>query len=352
VHRHFFSSFARRAACCAIAALACVAALAQDKVDKPVELKLSVAQSAAFPLGKAAERWAQLVNENVAGGFDVRSYPGAVLAGRDPLREFGALRDGAADLAVGSALAWSAQLPQFGVYSLPWLAPEPREQEALATDAAVRDGVAARAALAGVVVLAIVPLGDRVLATVKSAVRTPADVSGLRLRVVANQLVIETLATLGASPQSMSFADAQAGLAGGTLDGQEAPASTLAATRIAASGQKFVTRWGAFNDVLVFAVRRALWDGWTDAQRSLVRTAAVDAARDARAQAREEAALAELTKQGVTLVRLTTAQHEALRAAVLPVWTKWSGMIGAGIVQAAEAAVAGAAATVAPAPAK
>ncbi len=311
-------------------------------------MKLSVAQSAAFPLGKAAERWAQLVNESAAGGLDIKPYPGAVLAGRDPLREFGALRDGAADLAVGSALAWSAQLPQFGVYALPWLAPGPREQDALAADAAVRDGVAARAALAGVVVLATAPLGDRVLATVKGAVRAPADMTGLRLRVVANQLVIETLATLGASPQSMSFADAQAAFAGGTLDGQEAPASTLAATRIGASGQKFVTRWGAFNDVLVLAVRRALWDRWTEAQRALVRAAAIEAAREARALAREESALAELTKQGVTLVRLTPAQHAALRAAVLPVWTKWSGMIGADIVQAAEAAVAAAAA---PAPA-
>ena len=59
------------------------------------------------------------------------------------------------------------------------------------------------------------------------------------------------------------------------------PPSTLAATRIAAIGQKFVTRWGAFADVMVFAVRRATWDAWSEEQRTAVRSAAHDAAREA-----------------------------------------------------------------------
>ena len=111
-----------------IAWLGTTAAAAQDK---PAELKLTVAQSPAFPLGKAAERWGALLTEASSSRFQVKLHPGAVLAGRDPLREFGTLRDGGADLAVGSALMWSTELPAFAVYALPWLAPEPREQVAL-----------------------------------------------------------------------------------------------------------------------------------------------------------------------------------------------------------------------------
>jgi TRAP-type C4-dicarboxylate transport system substrate-binding protein len=315
-------------------------AYAQDKVDRPLVLKLSTAQGPAFALGKAGERWAQLVNEKAGGAFEAKQYFGAVLSGRDPGREFGALRDGIADLAVGSALAWSAQLPAFGVYALPWLAAEPREQEALANDAPLRELVAAQADRAGVVVLAIAPLGDRVVATMKSAVHAPAEVAGLRVRVVPNPLVIDTFATLGSIPLAMGSADAQAAFLGGTLDGQEAAPSTLAATRIAAIGQKYVTRWGAFADVMVFAVRRATWDAWNEAQRTVVRSAATEAARDAAALAREEAALAELTKQGVTIVRLSAPQRAAFSKAVQPVWDKWTGPIGAELVRAAQAAVA------------
>ncbi|MFO1317166.1 MAG: TRAP transporter substrate-binding protein DctP [Burkholderiales bacterium] len=325
--------------------VAAAGVFAQDRDATPPEVRLSTAQGPAFPLGRAGERWAQIVNEKTARAFEVRTYPGAVLAGRDAGREFGALRDGMAEMAVGSALAWSAQFPAFGAYVLPWLAPETREQEALAADAALLAIVAAQAARAGVVVLAVAPLGERVLATVRDAVRVPADVAGLAVRVIPNPLVIETFAALGARPESLDFAQAQAAFAAGRLGGQEAPPTTLAATRVAASGQKYVSRWGAFADQMVFAVRRVTWDSWTETQREVVRAAAGDAAREAAALAREDAALADLTRQGVTLVRLTPAQRAAFRAAVQAVWTKWTAVVGADALRAAESAVA-------PAPAK
>ena len=92
---------------------------------------------------------------------------------------------------------------------------------------------------------------------------------------------------------------------------------------------------------MVFAVRRATWDAWNDGQRTVVRSAANEAAKEAAALAREEAALAELTKQGVTIVRLSAAQRVAFRAAVQPVWDKWTAPIGEELVRAAEAVVAG-----------
>ncbi|MCC6198113.1 MAG: TRAP transporter substrate-binding protein DctP, partial [Burkholderiales bacterium] len=275
-------------------------------VQAQAELKLSTAQGHAYPLGRAGQRWTELLNENAAGAFVVRQYPGAVLSMRDPQREFGALRDGAADLAVGSALAWFSELPAFGVYVLPWLTHDAGDQEALADDAIVRDAVAAAAAQAGVVVIVTAALGERVVATTKAALQSPAQLAGLRLRAPANPLVAETLGALGARAQAMNLADAQAALAAGTLDGQEAAASTLATTRIVASGQRYVTRWGAFADVMVFAVRQGVWDGWSADQRTAAQAAATQAARDAGALAREDAALAELTRQGVTLVRLST----------------------------------------------
>ena len=299
------------------------------------ELRLSTAVGPAYPLGRAGERWAQLLTD---AGIPVRAIPGAVLALRDPLREFGALRDGEADLAVGTALAWSAQLPVFAVYGLPWLAPDTEQQEALAADAAVRERVAVAALRANVVVVAVAPLGERVLSTAKAAVQSPAQTSGLRLRATPVPLVTETYAALGARAESMPAPAAQAAFAAGTLDGQDAWASTLAATRAAASGQRFVTRWGAFSDAMIFAVRKPVWDTWSEAQRTAVRTAAGEAARDAAALSREDAALGELTKQGVTIVRLAAQQRAAFRAAVDGVWSKWTSALGADLVAAALAA--------------
>src|SRR5512134_3178481 len=114
-------------------ALAAAALGAQETKDKPREWKLSVAVGPAFALGKAGERWAKLVTERSDGAFAVVPSFGATLAQRDPVRELAALAAGAADLAVGSSLFWSMQAGALGVIGLPWLAPDPRQLDALVT---------------------------------------------------------------------------------------------------------------------------------------------------------------------------------------------------------------------------
>ncbi|MEO8344224.1 MAG: TRAP transporter substrate-binding protein DctP [Betaproteobacteria bacterium] len=311
---------------------------------KVPEIKLSTAVAPSYPLGRAGERWAQLVKEKASGAVEVRQYPGATLAMRDPGREFGALKDGPAELAVGSALAWSAQFPPLAVYSVPWLTVDAREQVALAADRSLREQIFARLEAAGVIGLAIVPLGEHVLATTKGPVMTPADLHDLRVRVMPLRPMLEVFMALGARPQSMNFSEAQAAYAKGTLDGQDARPTSLVGTRAASSGQKFVTRWGAFADVMVFAVRKEVWDSWPEERRAQVRSAAEQAARESDALAREEAALAQLTKEGVTIVRFSSAQRATFRDAAQTAVAAWTVMVGNDLVDLARAAVAAAAA--------
>ncbi len=94
---------------------------------------------------------------------------------------------------------------------------------------------------------------------------------------------------------------------------------------------------------MVFAVRKASWDAWPEESRTLVRSAAEQAAREADALAREDAALAQLTKEGVTIVRLSPTQRAALRAVAQPAIATWSAAVGADLVDAAQAAVSAAA---------
>src|SRR5215469_2980841 len=73
------------------------------------EWKLSTALGPAYPEGKAGEAWARLIAERSGSRLAVKHFPGATLAQHDPAREFAGLRDGAIDLAVGSAVNWSSQ---------------------------------------------------------------------------------------------------------------------------------------------------------------------------------------------------------------------------------------------------
>jgi len=315
-------------------------ASAQDKkADGPPEVPVSVAVGSAFPLGAAAERWATLITERVDKAFIARLHPGATLAQRDPALELAALQAGKAELAVASALQWSAQVSPLGVYGLPWLAPGPKEIETLAADAALTAALAAKLDGAGVTLVAVAPLGWRALATTTRAVNGPDDVKGLRLRIAPLPYLRDLMLALEALPQSMGYPEAQAAFANRTLDGQEAMPTVLAATRINASGQRHVADWRAVADVMLFAVRNETWRRWPEVTRATVRLAAAEAAREASALAREEAALKQLAQSGVAVVRTTAAGHAAFRSATQVVDARWREAIGADVAALAEQAL-------------
>jgi len=255
------------------------------------EWKLSTAVGPAFAMGRAGVRWATLIGERSGGSLAVKVHPGATLAQRDPAREFAALAAGGADLAVGSTLPWATSVPELGVVGLPWLAPGPEPLAVLAAEP-ISGRLATALQRAGVVALAFAPLGHRALATTGKAVKEPADVAGLAVRVPAVPALVDLYATLEAKPQVLEFAAAQAAFRSGALGAQDGSAASFVAARLEAVGLRHVVDWQAVGEIAVFAVNRQAWDGWTDAQRALVRDAAATAAVELVPAAREEAAQA------------------------------------------------------------
>jgi TRAP-type C4-dicarboxylate transport system substrate-binding protein len=310
----------------------------------PREWKLSTAVGPAFALGRAGARWAALIGERSGGSLAVKVHPGAVLSQRDPAREFAALAAGSAELAVGSTLQWAGAVPELGVVGLPWLAPGPGPLAALAAEP-FSTRLAAALQRAGVVALAFAPLGHRALATTGKAVKEPADLAGLPVRVAALPALIDLYAALEAKPQRLEFAAAQAAFRAGTLGGQDGTAATFVAARLEAVGLRHVVEWNAVGEIAVFAVNRQTWDEWTDAQRALVRDAAVAAAAELAPAAREETVQAEteLRRRGMTLTRLTPEGHAAFAAAGRAAYQRAAALAGEEIVRAAEDAVRAAA---------
>jgi TRAP-type C4-dicarboxylate transport system substrate-binding protein len=313
---------------------------AQDVHAARTELMLSVAVGPAFALGKAAQAWANAIGQGSGGTLAATLHPGATLAQRDPTREFAALRDGAADLAVGSTLFWSTQVDALGVVGLPWLAAEPAELAALA-DGEVREQLFAAVERAGVKPLALAPLGHRAIATTTRSVRTPGDVARLAIRITSTPYLVELYAGLGGQPNAIPFAEADAAFRSGALNAQEGMAATFASARIDALGFKYVTLWGAVGEIAVFAANPAAWARLTPAQQSALqdsaRIAADDLARSAAAE--EQVAIGLMQSHGVAMLRLTRSGRAAFAAATRPVYDRWAAVAGPSLVRAAEDAI-------------
>jgi len=318
-------------------------ALAQSSY-KP-EYKMSLVVGTAFPWGKGGEIWANLVRERTQGRINIKLYPGVSLIQGDQTREFSALRQGVIDMAIGSTINWSPQVKELNLFSLPFLMPDYAAIDAL-TKGEVGKDIFTRLEKAGVVPLAWGENGYREITNSKRPIKTPADLKGLKIRVVGSPLFVDTFTALGANPTQMSWADAQPAFASGAVDGQENPMSIFTAAKLQNVGQKNVTMWGYVADPLVFVVNKEVWDSWSKADQTIVRQAAVDAGKEQIGIARKGLAeadqplLKDIAALGVNIVKLSPAERNEFVKATRPVYAKWKPTIGNDLVNKAEKAIA------------
>jgi tripartite ATP-independent transporter DctP family solute receptor len=309
------------------------------------EYRVSTVVGTAFPWGKGADIWINLVRERTQGRINMKLYPGVSLINGDQTREFSAIRQGVIDMAVGSTINWSPQVRELNLFSMPFLS-----QDHAGLDAIVRGEVGDRimkiVEKAGVVPLAWGENGFREVTNSKREIRTPADMKGLKFRIVGSPIFTETFTALGANPTQMSWADAQPALASGAVEGQENPMHIFTAAKLHTLAQKFVTMWDYVADPLIFVVNRDIWNSWSPADRDIVRQAAVDAGNQEIAIARkgltkgDMSMVKEVEALGVKVTQLTADEKAQFQKVLEPVYDKWAKQIGPDLVKKAEAAVA------------
>jgi TRAP-type transport system periplasmic protein len=319
--------------------------LSAEAQSYKAEYRVSTVVGVPFPWGLSAQRWADLVKERTGGRIVMKVYPGSSLVGGDQTREFTAMRQGVIDMAVGSTINWSPQVPELNLFSMPFLMPDYKAIDA------ITGGEPGKKLFEIIASKDIVPLawgenGFRELTNSKRAIRAPDDLKGLKIRVVGSPLFNDTFSALGANPTQMSWADAQPALSTGAVDGQENPLTIFTVAKLHTVGQKHVTLWHYVADPLIFALNKDVWASFAPDDQKIVREAALEAGKYGIEIARkgvmpeDPSVLKEIEALGVEVASLTPAQLEAFRTATRPVYDKWKTRIGADLVAAAEKAVA------------
>jgi tripartite ATP-independent transporter DctP family solute receptor len=309
------------------------------------EYKLSLVLGTQTPWGQAGKIWADLVKERTQGRINIKLYPGVSLIQGDQTREFSALRQGVIDMAVGSTINWSPQVKELNLFSMPFLMPDYAALDAL-TQGSVGKKIFQTLDKAGVVPLAWGENGYREVTNSKRPIKSPADLKGMKIRVVGSPIFSDMFSAMGANPTQMSWADAQPALSSGAVDGQENPLYLFQVLKMQTVGQKFITTWGYVADPLIFVVNKEIWASWTPADQALVRQAAVDAGSQEIALARkglveaDKPLLKEIAAVGATITHLSPEEREAFIKVTRPVYDKWKNTVGVELVKAAEASIA------------
>jgi tripartite ATP-independent transporter DctP family solute receptor len=183
-----------------------------------------------------------------------------------------ATQSGAVDVAVISGGVVSSTVPEMSVFDIPFLFRDTAHAKAVA-QGPVGTAIAGKFADKKLTLLAFGKQGFRNLTNSKHPIRSPADVKGLRIRVIPNETYKMTFKALGADVVPMEFPLVYAALKDGRLDGQENPVATIAASRFY-EVQKYLTLSGHFFAPIALVANRAMFEQLDPGEQELLMTAA------------------------------------------------------------------------------
>ena len=222
------------------------------------------------------------------------------------------------------------RVPELGIVDLPFLFADTRSARA-AMDGALGDVLAGKIEeRVNFRVLGWFENGFRHISNRIREVRTPADLAGMRIRVLPSKVQARTFELLGAVPMPMDLTQAIEMIVAGTIDAQENPLSNTVTYGVH-KFHRFHTLSNHFYISRPIFLHRPAFDAWpADVQRAM-RNAITDAVkfqRELHVQEEKEARKA-IEAQGCEIVALTAAEHDTFATAVTPLINEARGTFGA-----------------------
>jgi TRAP-type transport system periplasmic protein len=213
------------------------------------------------------------------------------------------------------------RVPELGVVDLPFLF-ERTGQARAAIDGALGEMLIRKIEeRVNYRILGFFENGFRHLSNRSRPVRTPADLAGMRIRVLPSRIQARTFELLGAIPLRLDLTEAIAAITAGELDAQENPLSNTVTYGVH-KFHRFHTLTNHFYISRPIFLHRTAFDGWPEDLREAMR-AAVKAAilfqRDLHVREEEDARHA-IAAAGCEIAELTSEEHNTFVSAVKPIY--------------------------------
>ncbi len=316
------------AAACTAFAIATGSAFAQQ----PIVIKFSHVVANDTPKGKGAEYFKKLAEERTKGKVKVEVYPNSQLY-KDG-EEMEALQLGSVQM-LAPSLAKFGQLGvrEYEVFDLPYIFDNYEELHKV-TDGPIGKALFQKLESKQITGLAYWDNGFKDMSANK-ALKTPADVKGLKMRIQSSNVLEAEMRALGAIPQKMAFSEVYQGLQTGVVDGTENPPSNFYTQKMY-EVQKFMTMTD--HGYLGYAViaNKKFWDGLPADVRTALESAMKDATKYANDIAKKENddAIEAVRKSGKTqILTLTPEEKAAWKKALVTVHREQEGRIGKDLIQ-------------------
>lgn len=269
-----------------------------------VTLQLGFENSMSEPIGMAAQKWADLVEEKSEGTMEIVLYPDSQLGDKSELIDSMLIGENVATLADGAFYA-DYGVPDFGIVFGPFLFDNWDQCWTLIESDWYKDQCTQLEGKGLKLLASNWAYGARHTLTV-NPVNTVDDLSGMKIRVPTNEIQSLGFDVLGASSTGMSLGDVYQALQTKTIDGAENPLSTLYGRKLHEVAKNLIldghvlnfTTWVCSND---------WFNGLTEEQQTLLLETGKEAGvynNDVQA-ASESEYLQKMKDEGVTVVEPT-----------------------------------------------
>ncbi|AOO85071.1 TRAP transporter substrate-binding protein [Bosea vaviloviae] len=291
-----------------------------------VKAKIGHAMPDTHPQSAAVNKFTELASTYTNGNVKIQPFHSAMLGSDE--KQLQAVQAGSQEFYIGTLAPLSTRVKEVQVWDLPFLFQNVKEVYA------VLDGPSSKAIFdkiepSGLVGLTWTGMGFRNLSNSRRSVKTAEDISGLKLRVMANPVALDTWKTIGANAVPMAFSEVFTALEVKALDGQENPLQHMWANKMQ-EVQKYISVTNHVYTPVALVASKKFWGTLSASDKAGVQKAAVEAGLLQRTllDAGDRDVITKFKDAGVTVDQVSTEDLKKVQDKVKPVVEKFKAQIG------------------------
>jgi tripartite ATP-independent transporter DctP family solute receptor len=296
--------------------------------QRTIRVSNGVAES--HPVGNGVAAMRECFDERTGGAWTFNAFWSSALG--DDLQATQALRSGTQEMVVTSSSPIVAIVPALGVFDLPFLFADEREADAI-LDGEFGDFITDMMPEYGLINLAFWENGFRNLTNSLRPIQSLDDFNGMRVRVMQNNIFLDTFQTLGTNAMPMAFGEVFTALETGAIDAQENPYVTIDTSQFHEVQDYVSATRHAYTPFMVL-FSRPVWETYSSEEQQILVDCAV-IGRDV-----QRAASRALSNESLDRIKDAGMQHNEvpedamaeIREAVQGVYERHADTIGRDVV--------------------
>ena len=276
------------------------AALVWSAPALSLEIKTSDVHGEGYPTTEAIKYMGELLSQWTGGRYTVNLFPNMQLGGEKEALE--QVQLGALEMTRVSVGVVGPIVDDFNVFNLPYVF-KSLDQQHTVVDGEIGTGLLNKLEPAGLIGLGYMDAGSRSFYVKDHPIETPADLAGMKIRVMQNPMFVDMVNAMGGNGVQIAYNELYTSLQTGVVDGAENnPPSYDEGKHYEVAPYYTLDEHLMVPEIFVFS--KKVWDTLDATDQQLIRKAAALCVIKERElwAAKEEKALDDLRAAGVTII--------------------------------------------------